>query len=157
MLDGIALVYLLSSTLSQVHTAEVCKVVARKCKPSELNKNALGRMLAHAYDFLREGGYMFLAVSRYFYPFFGTLIVHQLPLPCVANSRYLNFDLLKHITSALGFILLKERWKPGGKMGYWLFLKSCETTRCIAEIPQQFKKKYVLRAGKNRNNFAILL
>jgi len=69
MLDGIALVISCPQLCLKSH-GEVCKVVARKCKPSELNKNALGRMLAHAYDFLREGGYMFLAVSRYFYPFF---------------------------------------------------------------------------------------
>lgn len=75
----------------------------------------------------------------------------------MANSRYLDFDRLKHIMSALGFTLLKERWKLGGKMGYWLFMKSRETTPCIVEKREQFKKKFVLREGKNRNNFAILL
>lgn len=65
ILDGMALVYPLSSILCQVPTAEVCKVVG-KCKPCQLSDIILGRMLSLAYDFLREGGYLFLAVSCYF-------------------------------------------------------------------------------------------
>jgi 25S rRNA (adenine2142-N1)-methyltransferase len=58
--------------------------------------------------------------------------------------------------TALGFSLLKERWKPGGKMAYWLFQK-CSPPPPVCELGGNFSKKVVIREGKNRNNFTILL
>jgi len=99
--------------------------------------NDRGRMLRLAHAMLTPDGLLFLA----------------LPLPCVANSRYVTFDHLKSLMESVGFSEVKERWKKDGKMGYWLYRKS---------IPQDsqsvcaFGKKTVLRTGQ-RNNFAIIL
>lgn len=53
----------------------------------------------------------------------------------------------------VGFEKLKERWRGGGKLGYWLFRKvnpiGLEGSAC--------ERKSVLRLGGMRNNFAILL
>ncbi|PAV23748.1 D-lactate dehydrogenase cytochrome oxidoreductase [Pyrrhoderma noxium] len=66
-----------------------------------------GKMLRYAHSMLRENGLLFLA----------------LPLPCVSNSRYLTFEHLKSLMDHIGFDTLRERWKDGGKMAYWLFQK----------------------------------
>ncbi|KAF8163119.1 putative methyltransferase-domain-containing protein [Crassisporium funariophilum] len=94
-----------------------------------------GRMLKLAYDMLVPDGFLFLA----------------LPLPCVANSRYMTFDHLKLLMESLGFKQLQERWRTGGKMGYWLYQKKDVLTTAHA-----FSKKIVLRDGQ-RNNFAIIV
>ncbi|KAF8589949.1 nucleolus protein [Ramaria rubella] len=104
------------------------------------NPHDRGKMLMLAYKFLRPGGYLFLA----------------LPLPCVANSRYLDFDHFKHIMTTLGFAALKERWKPGGRMAYWLYQKVKDISP-EAKSGGAFSKKVILREGKHRNNFTILL
>lgn len=69
------------------------------------------------------------------------------------NSRYLTFERLRALMETIGFSELKERWKPGGKMAYWLYRRDAP-----AESSSQadLGKKVVLRAG-NRNNFSILL
>ena len=54
--------------------------------------------------------------------------------------------------AAIGFVEIKQRWKKGGKMAYWLYQKGPVVDREDAE----FTKKTVLRQG-NRNNFTILL
>ncbi|KDQ60602.1 hypothetical protein JAAARDRAFT_55330 [Jaapia argillacea MUCL 33604] len=94
-----------------------------------------GSMLCLAHSMLSEDGLLFLA----------------LPLPCVLNSRYLTFDHLKGLMGVVGFTLLKERWKTGGKMAYWIYRK---TSSDLDRVP--FQKKVVLSQG-NRNNFSILL
>jgi 25S rRNA (adenine2142-N1)-methyltransferase len=53
----------------------------------------------------------------------------------------------------LGFEKLKERWKVGGKMVYWLFRK----VKPADSEESAYKRKSILRSGKARNNFAILL
>ena len=53
----------------------------------------------------------------------------------------------------IGFSELKERWKPGGKMAYWLYRKDTPAERSSGT---DLGKKMVLRTG-NRNNFSILL
>lgn len=53
----------------------------------------------------------------------------------------------------VGFDKIKERGRVGGKMGYWLFRKV--TPASFDE--STYKRKSVLRLGKMRNNFAILL
>ena len=52
-----------------------------------------------------------------------TTYAEQLPLPCVANSRYLTFEHLTSLMRAIGFEQTRERWKVGGKMAYWLYRK----------------------------------
>jgi 25S rRNA (adenine2142-N1)-methyltransferase len=54
---------------------------------------------------------------------------------------------------SVGFEKMKERWKVGGKMMYWLFRKVKPT----GSEESAYKRKSVLRSGKARNNFAILL
>lgn len=95
-----------------------------------------GRMLVQAHSMLRLGGLCFLA----------------LPLPCVNNSRYMTIEHMNEIMNAIGFQRLEERWKPGGKMMYWLYQKKTPQKGCFGE---RFSKK-VLRQG-NRNNFHILV
>ena len=76
----------------------------------------------------------------------------QLPLPCVQNSRYLDIHRLEGILTAIGFDKVKERWKPSGKVAYWLYRKGL-----LAGDPTQYAKKSVIREGASRNNFCILL
>lgn len=111
-------------------------------------------MLRMAHDFIRPGGHLFLAVSSSTNsPSIVWLkFVVQLPLPCVSNSRYLTFEHLHALMEYLGFTELKKRWKPGGKMAYWLYQRD-EPQHATSH---SFGKKAVLRTG-NRNNFCILL
>ncbi|KAF9228779.1 nucleolus protein [Gyrodon lividus] len=96
-----------------------------------------GRMLTLAHTFLRSSGLLFLA----------------LPLPCVENSRYLTFELLQSLMTAIGFVEIEKKWRQGGKMAYWLYRKVQPDG---SSSPREFKKKSVCRQGK-RNNFCILL
>jgi len=95
-----------------------------------------GKMLKLAYDIMKPDGYLFLA----------------LPLPCVLNSRYLDFDGMEKVMRAIGFALQKERWKKEGKMVYWLYQKG---SRPLGS-DETLQRKVVIRQG-NRNNFSILL
>jgi len=56
---------------------------------------------------------------------------------------------MKHV----GFEKIKERWRVGGKMGYWLFRK----VDPIGLEEPVYGRKSVLRSGRTRNNFTILL
>jgi 25S rRNA (adenine2142-N1)-methyltransferase len=66
--------------------------------------------------------------------------------------------------NAIGFEKIRERWKEGGKMAYWLFQKrassefplSKSTTRYSGGQPC-FDKKVMYREGGGKNNFCILL
>ncbi|THV08031.1 nucleolus protein [Dendrothele bispora CBS 962.96] len=103
-----------------------------------------GRMLNLAHKFLRTEGYLFVA----------------LPLPCLSNSRYLDFEKMHEIMTYLGFQEIQQKWKKGGKMVYFLYQKveqgkTPPTTRKQV-VPLHLTKKAILRQG-NRNNFAILL
>ncbi|KLO14898.1 nucleolus protein [Schizopora paradoxa] len=100
-----------------------------------------GRMLCIAYDMLKADGLLFLA----------------LPLPCVSNSRYMTLEHLEHLMLSIGFAKLRERWKVGGKMAYWLFRKCTLPSRSQERAIVGFEKKKVLREGGQRNNFSILL
>lgn len=79
-------------------------------------------------------------------------IIWQLPLPCVLNSRYLDFDRMERVMRAIGFTLQKEQWKKEGKMVYWLFQKGSKPLGS----DEALQRKVVIRQG-NRNNFSILL
>lgn len=77
----------------------------------------------------------------------------QLPLPCIQNSRYLTLSHFESLMKCVGFDKVKERWKVGGKMGYWLFRKVNPTG--LGSLT--YSRKFVLRSGKGRNNFSVLL
>ncbi|KAJ8078469.1 25S rRNA (adenine2142-N1)-methyltransferase [Marasmius tenuissimus] len=98
-----------------------------------------GRMLRLAHRMIVPDGLLFLA----------------LPLPCLTNSRYLNFEHFKDLMNFIGFEEIHTKWKAGGKMVYWLYRRSSATSSGTS-TPDKFKKKGVLRSG-NRNNFAVLL
>lgn len=76
----------------------------------------------------------------------------QLPFACVNNSRYLDLPNLESMLAAIGFTKVKEKWKEGGKMAYWLFQKVEPSGLSL----ENFSKKSVLRQG-SRNNFSILI
>jgi 25S rRNA (adenine2142-N1)-methyltransferase len=97
-----------------------------------------GRMLVQAYSMIRPGGLCFLA----------------LPFPCVNNSRYMTLEYMRELMHAIGFSQLEERWKPGGKMIYWLYEKQPPPETRAGE---HFSRKKVFRQGRNRNNFHIIL
>jgi 25S rRNA (adenine2142-N1)-methyltransferase len=59
--------------------------------------------------------------------------------------------------ACIGFSSVKERWKPEGKVGYWLFRKSEAKHPNPNDGENRFRKKNVLQPGSNRNNFCILL
>ncbi|KAJ1307479.1 hypothetical protein OPQ81_001578 [Rhizoctonia solani] len=105
-----------------------------------------GKMLGVAHDILRppspsaNGGMLFLV----------------LPTPCVANSRYMTPDHLVSVCAQLGFTLIRDRCKPGGKVAYWLFARS-DKQPAVPLAGGSFAKKTMLREGSNRNNFSILL
>ena len=116
-----------------------------------------GRMLRLAHLFLdasrTRSGLLFVTVgvvqgSR-------TVADHlaQLPLPCVQNSRYLTLSHFEGLMKCVGFEKIRERWRVGGKIGYWLFRKANPTS--LGE--SVYERKPILRSGKTRNNFAILL
>jgi len=111
-------------------------------------------MLRLAFHILTESGFLFLAVRTFYSLLVGGIKYPygQLPLACVANSRYLDFDHLKALMETIGFREVQQRWRPGGKMAYWLYRKELP----LHGVVEQFQTKVVLRQG-NRNNFSILL
>ncbi len=73
-----------------------------------------------------------------------------LPVACVANSRYLDEERLEAIMGSLGYT--KVNVKTSAKLTYYLWKREeSSEVKC-----RPFKKEEV-RAGKSRNNFAILL
>ncbi|EGV64001.1 25S rRNA (adenine2142-N1)-methyltransferase [Yamadazyma tenuis] len=71
-----------------------------------------------------------------------------IPLPCVSNSRYLDYHKVKEIMEVLG---LKERfYHESNKLAYWLFDWSGKTSATSV-------KKIELHRGGSRNNFAVVL
>jgi 25S rRNA (adenine2142-N1)-methyltransferase len=98
-----------------------------------------GKMLRVAHAALKEDGLLFLA----------------LPAPCVTNSRYLTSQHLLSLLGAVGYKILEERCRPGGRMAYWLLQKIKPSTDL--DTDGTFTKKNVLRTGNDRNNFSILL
>ncbi|KAF9264947.1 nucleolus protein [Marasmius fiardii PR-910] len=98
-----------------------------------------GKMLRLAHGMVVPDGLLFVA----------------LPLSCLTNSRYLDFDHFRALMTFIGFEEVHNKWKNGGKMVYWLFRKLSRLENA-GNVPERFKKKVVLRTG-NRNNFAIVL
>ena len=73
-----------------------------------------------------------------------------LPAPCVTNSRYLDEERLEHIMKSLGY--RKAKYKVSAKLLYylWIYQEAKDDERKL------FKKELV-RTGKARNNFAIVV
>ncbi len=67
----------------------------------------------------------------------------------------MTLEHMRELMSAVGFSQLKERWKPGGKMIYWLYEKQAPPPE--KRVVEHFSRKKVLRLGRNRNNFCIVL
>lgn len=73
-----------------------------------------------------------------------------LPLPCVANSRYLTDGRLAEMMASLGFSLI--RVKKTSKLHYSLWKHGQDDLVRSATF-----KKEELRSGSSRNNFAITM
>ena len=85
-----------------------------------------------------------------------TLFYVQLPLPCIANSRYMTPEHFDGLMRCVGFEQVHARWKDGGKMAYWLYRRKPRLASATYEDHVRYEKKTVFRTG-NRNNFVILL
>ena len=108
-------------------------------------------MLQIAHDILRPSD------TQLSQPPNGGLLFLVLPTPCVTNSRYMTAERLISICTYIGFVLLQERCKAGGKVSYWLFARADNCDGVVGDLGENFTKKTVLREGSDRNNFSILL
>ena len=104
---------------------------------------ARGAMLERIPDFLTT---KLSEVARRYLP----CLFLVLPLPCVANSRYLTEDRLKALMDTLGFSLIEL--KKTAKLYYSLW--KYERGEPVGAV--KFKKEE-LRSGTSRNNFAITI
>jgi 25S rRNA (adenine2142-N1)-methyltransferase len=84
-----------------------------------------------------------------------SLLFIVLPLPCVTNSRYTTVESFNTLVADVGFELMHERWKPNGKVAYWLW--RWREHPAPARDLRRWNKKTLRNDGKTRNNFAILL
>jgi len=74
-----------------------------------------------------------------------------LPASCVTNSRYMDESRLEAIMKSLGYVVVQQ--KLSNKLVYYLWRATD-----LAPRPQlDGFKKVEVRAGKTRNNFAIVL
>ncbi len=73
-----------------------------------------------------------------------------LPVACITNSRYLDEERLEAIMESL--LYKKVKGKTSAKLAYYLWRH--EQT---SEVKSEPFKKQEIRAGKSRNNFAIIL
>jgi len=101
-----------------------------------------------------EAGLMLKLIREQLRPQKSSLLYLVLPLPCVHNSRYLDGDFLEGLMRAVGFTLIRQRWKEGGKVGYWLWAWQSDSGRSRAS---DWQKKQLLQDGPKRNNFAVVL
>lgn len=67
----------------------------------------------------------------------------------------MTLEHMGELMDTIGFSQLEERWKPGGKMIYWLYEKQSPPEKKRAG--ERFGRKKVLRLGRNRNNFHVVL
>ncbi|KAI9817304.1 MAG: hypothetical protein M1832_004726 [Thelocarpon impressellum] len=77
-----------------------------------------------------------------------------LPLPCVANSRYMDEGRLTEMMRALGYSLCRR--KLSSKLAYYLWLYDASFVPQDGRLAKTFKKTEV-NPGRTRNNFAIVL
>jgi 25S rRNA (adenine2142-N1)-methyltransferase len=67
----------------------------------------------------------------------------------------MTLEHMQELMNAIGFSQLEGRWKPGGKMIYWLYQKQALPPE--GSSGEQFGRKEVLRQGGHRNNFHVIL
>ncbi|KAI5864629.1 putative methyltransferase-domain-containing protein [Durotheca rogersii] len=110
--------------------------------------DAIGRgaMLLRSLDFLKQPKVRRSSERRDLFP----SLFMVLPAPCVTNSRYMNESHMVYIMNTLGYT--KVRSKTTQKLVYYLWVRES-----IPQSPPAILKKMVLRPGKSRNNFAIML
>jgi 25S rRNA (adenine2142-N1)-methyltransferase len=103
-----------------------------------------GKMLIRTLDFLRIP-----QTSQPLQAHFPSLFL-VLPSPCVTNSRYMDEKKLESIMTSLGYVQVEK--KLSNKLVYYLWRLDSGKVR-----QGTIFKKEELRAGKSRNNFAIVL
>ncbi|WVF65698.1 hypothetical protein IAT40_000429 [Kwoniella sp. CBS 6097] len=106
-----------------------------------------------------ERGNMLRLIHKQLEPSQNSLLFLVLPLPCVANSRYLSTESLVELMQLIGFKLEQCRWRSSSKVGYWLW-RWTEVDEADPERPRQlqrWRKKTIEIDGPKRNNFAIVL
>jgi 25S rRNA (adenine2142-N1)-methyltransferase len=101
---------------------------------------------------LTSQGRMLQLIRQHLLPSPSSLLFLVLPLPCITNSRYLSRGLLIQIMAEVGFSMVHERSKAGGKVGYWLF-KWAEPVAPTART----RRKRIICDGPGKNNFAVVL
>ncbi|WWD21067.1 hypothetical protein CI109_105548 [Kwoniella shandongensis] len=101
----------------------------------------------------QDRGRMLRLLHEHLKPRGESLLFLVLPLPCLANSRYISIDSCVELMTVVGFELVKEQWKGGGKVGYWLW----RWKRPDDQGSDRWKRKIVEQDGPKRNNFAIVL
>jgi 25S rRNA (adenine2142-N1)-methyltransferase len=92
-------------------------------------------------------------IHRQLKPSTASLLFLVLPLPCVKNSRYLDTNSLLSLMKESGYRLVRERWKPGAKVGYWLWSREAKPD----EVDERWRRKVQIHQGSKMNNFAITL
>ena len=112
--------------------------------------NAAGRgeMLERTLQFLRNPS--FSELGQNLTASFPSLFL-VLPVSCVTNSRYLDESRLEAIMGSLGYD--KVHQKLTNKLAYYLW----KATDLVPKKRTESFKKVEVRAGKTRNNFAIVL
>lgn len=100
----------------------------------------VGRMLALAHSQLK--------------PLPTSLLFLVLPAPCLNNSRYVTTHSLKELMRGIGFKMLREQCRLGGKLTYTLWGWG-EPASDFDFIP--WERKVVEVEGSKRNNFVILM
>lgn len=103
-----------------------------------------GKMLLRTLDFLRIP-----QISQPLEDYFPSLFL-VLPSSCVTNSRYMDEKKLESIMTSLGYVQVEK--KLSNKLVYYLWRLDAGKVRQGTAF-----KKEELRAGKSRNNFAIVL
>jgi 25S rRNA (adenine2142-N1)-methyltransferase len=107
-----------------------------------------GEMLERTLKFLRK--FSFEDKDQRLQEYFPSLFL-VLPVFCVTNSRYMNEARLEDIMNSLGYVKVQQ--KLSNKLAYYLWRVMDPMSR---KRTRSFKKVEV-RAGKTRNNFAIVL
>jgi 25S rRNA (adenine2142-N1)-methyltransferase len=106
-----------------------------------------GEMLERTLRFLRKSSFEEQSGLQECFP----SLFLVLPVSCVTNSRYLDDARLEAIMQALGYEIIQQ--KLSNKLAYYLWRA---TNLTLGKRTDSFKKVEV-RAGRTRNNFAIVL
>jgi 25S rRNA (adenine2142-N1)-methyltransferase len=61
---------------------------------------------------------------------------------------------MQELMAVVGFEMVKERWKNGGKVGYWLWAWREPRT---GSVRKRLERKQILVDGPKKNNFSITL